>query len=145
MKVGNEHEPSELAIDPGSPEVCIYCGITNTEDLASSVVDQLVRSHAELRTALRLAGRQILRLQRQDQSLLEKIRDTLKRADNIVKTFGVPQDLQEEQKNVDAYATHLPQVVSFFPALQTKSEQPVSKHAPKRNRLYRPRLLRVVK
>jgi hypothetical protein len=145
MNVGNDYERSELAIDPGSPEVCAYCGIANTEDLALSVVDQLVRSHAELRTALRLAGRQILRLQRQDQNLLEKIRETLKRADNIVKTFGVPQDLQEEQKNVEAYATHAPQVVSFFPTVQTKSEKPVSKHAAKRNRLYRPRLLRVVK
>jgi hypothetical protein len=52
-----------------------------------SLMDNLFQSHAELCSALRLAGRQLLRVEQPGAESLEKIRTVLKRAANVRKAL----------------------------------------------------------
>lgn len=66
---------------------CPYCGTPEGEKAALPLIDQLLRSHAELCATLRVAGRQILRFEQPSDESLEKVREVLKRAENIRKVL----------------------------------------------------------
>lgn len=71
---------------------CPQCGTTDNGRSASFFIDQLLQSQIELSTALRLAGRQILRYGPKDNGSLEKIQKVLKRADHVRQTIrGTPE------------------------------------------------------
>jgi len=68
-----------------------HCDATeSTSFLDSPLAESLLRSHVELCTALRLAGRQILRLHG-DQESLDKIRQALKKAEGLRKFWRNPE------------------------------------------------------
>jgi hypothetical protein len=69
----------------GLPQ-CPYCGGTPAEILTSAAIDELYRSHAELCAAIRLVGRQTVRLRKQEEDSLNLIRGILERAENIRKS-----------------------------------------------------------
>lgn len=64
--------------------------IESTSPVDSSIMESLMRSHAELCTALRLAGRQIMRLHG-DQEALNKIRHALNKAEMLRKVWKNPE------------------------------------------------------
>lgn len=76
------------------PEVAPDSAFSNETEsintLDSSLAESLVRSHAELCAVLRLAGRQILRLDG-DRESLEKIRQTLKKAEALRRLWRSPE------------------------------------------------------
>lgn len=70
-------------------------GMTANGQSASFLLDQLLQSHTELSSALRLAGRQILRYAPNDDGALERIRKVLKRADHLRLAISGPAELQD--------------------------------------------------
>lgn len=74
---------------------CPHCGTADHGQPAPFFIDQLLQSHTELSTALRLAGRKILRYEAEDDGSLEKIRKVLKRADHIRQ--GIREPAEPEQ------------------------------------------------
>jgi hypothetical protein len=92
-----------------------------------------------LSAALRWTGRQMLRFEHHDHDALEKIRETLRRAENIRRTLSTsadsPQDLkQTEESRVNAQA-----VVSQC------SDQEAFKSTQRKTGLSRAHPLRVIK
>jgi hypothetical protein len=83
-------------------------GLPKDEKVILSLMDRLFQSHAELCTALRLAGRQLLRVEEQGAEPLEKIRKVLKRADHVRKALirlnEWPETLEHMHKSVVASA-----------------------------------------
>jgi len=124
---------------------CPCCGITETEKLGLPLMDQLLRSHAELRAALRLAGRLVLRFERQDHQSLEQIRGTLKRAENISKSLSIPDDPLEERTNMDKFFTAAATQAPGNPGDGASGDSPVHTIIRKKNRLTRPHSLRIIK
>ena len=119
---------------------CVHCGTTRLESLdLSSLIDQLVRSHAELSAALRWTGRQMLRFEHRDHHSLEKLRGTLRRAANIRRTLNIsaasPRDLQQTE---DSPANAQP-VISQY------SDQRTLKSVQRKNRLSRSSSFGVIK
>jgi hypothetical protein len=129
-------QPAEAATQ------CPLCGLANSEK-SLSLMDQLFRSHVELCAGLRLAGRQILRFENQDDQSLRKIRGVLKRADNIRKALIGPNDLPEALNNTYELGVEPTTPVSEFSSHQ--NDGPVRKSGQKRSRLIRPNSLRIVR
>ncbi len=79
------------------------------EKLILSLMDRLFQSHAELCVVLRLAGRQLLRVEKQGDESLDKIRKVLKRADHVRKALiGLnewPETLETMHQSVVASAS----------------------------------------
>jgi hypothetical protein len=75
------NQPGEAALQYA------FDGLPKDEKMILSLMDRLFQSHAELCTALRLAGRQLLRVEEQGAEPLEKIRKVLKRADHVRKAL----------------------------------------------------------
>lgn len=61
----------------------------DSEELASPALKTLLRSHAELCSALRSAGRQIFRLEG-DVEFLSKLRETIRNAETVRKSWRNP-------------------------------------------------------
>jgi hypothetical protein len=84
-----------------------FDGILNDEKLILSLMDRLFQSHAELCTALRLAGRRLLRVEEQNSESLQKIRKVLKCAENVRKALMLnewTERLENRHKSVVALA-----------------------------------------
>lgn len=114
---------------------CPLCGTSNAEQLASSVLNDLFLSHAELCTALRLVGRQMLQFGKRDDQSLDKMRQVLKRAENIRKTLNIS---NEPLKNADELLHDQTTPVSGSPSA-TPKEGPARKGARRTSRLTRSR------
>jgi hypothetical protein len=114
---------------------CPYCGTPEGEKAALPIIDQLLRSHAELCAALRVAGRQILRFEQPGDESLEKVREVLKRAENIRKVLETRGALPE----IPAEAAS---ELSAEPAM---SDPPMRKPAPNKAHLDRPVSLRLIR
>ena len=83
-------------VEPGEAlPFCPYCGTTDAEKAALSRMDRLLQLHTELCAALRLAGRQMLRFEKQEDESLQRLRKVLKRADNLHKALKGPDQLPE--------------------------------------------------
>lgn len=142
-----ENKPSNLCEESGVLDEkangvshCLHCGTTRLESLdLSPLIDQLVRSHAELSAALRWTGRQMLRFDHHDHHSLEKIRGALRRAANIRRTLSIsansPQDLRQTEE--------LP--ANAQPAVSQYSDQQALKSVQKTKGLSRPNSFRVIK
>ncbi len=111
-------------------------------------MDQLFRSHTELCAALRLAGRQMLRLEQQGDGSLERIRKALKRADNVRKMLEIPDESRaaiKNLKNIDEIVVEAPPSAAECSPDQGIENSPMRKNVQKRTRLTRPNSLRVVR
>jgi hypothetical protein len=98
-------QQSRVVAEPGEARLqCPYCGTVDGEKSALSLLDQLLQSHSELSARLRLAGRQMLRFENQGGGSLEKVREALKRADNIRKTLHHLEGLPRAPKNIHQHA-----------------------------------------
>jgi len=128
---------------------CPYCGTTNIEKSALSGLDGLFRSHAELCTALRSVGRQMLRFEKHDGQSLDNIRKVLKRATNIRRTLRIPEDVLDPPGQLDDLAPALPVAASECSPGEPSSDAPirkdVQKDAQRKHRLTRPHSLRILK
>ena len=124
---------------------CQHCGAASAETPALSLLDQIVRSHAELSTVLRWAGRQILRFEHPDHQALEKMRDTLKRAENIRRTLSVSADFAQDMKRVKHPLAADETAVAPTEVGQATDDEPVQEAMPKRTRLTRPRSLQILR
>jgi hypothetical protein len=138
----NLREEDLVIAQVGEPAPCPCCGITDLEKLGLSLMDQVLRSHAELRKALRLAGRLVLRSERQDHHSLEQIRGALKRAENISKSLNIRDDLPEDHMEKLFLAAPTVAEVTTDRAVNVGL---VKKSVPKRTRLTRPHSLRIIK
>jgi hypothetical protein len=141
------HKQSRMITQQGKPQNhCPYCGLVNQESAAVSLMDQLSRSHFELCASLRLAGRQMLRFEKQDDESLERIRKVLKRADNI---RGVLQRLDESGESPKAMdedeLADASSLASQYTTDQVVNEVAIRKSVQRKNRLTRPRSLRVIR
>lgn len=123
---------------------CPYCGTTNNEKAALSLMDQLLRSHTELCVTLRFAGRQMLQFEQQADGSLETIRKVLKRADNMRKALQNAKELPEAFEPVNAEELVV-EAQSPAPGVEKiVSEAPRRKGVQKRTRLASPRSLRII-
>ncbi len=148
-KPSKRRTPARAVIEPheAAPR-CPYCGTTNSERSALSLMDQLFRSHTELCAALRLAGRQMLRLEQQGDGSLERIRKALKRADNVRKMLEIPDESRaaiKNLKNIDEIVVEAPPSAAECSPDQGIENSPMRKNVQKRTRLTRPNSLRVVR
>ena len=143
-KWSNLREEDLVTAEAGEPTLpCPSCGITDRDKLGLSLMDQVLRSHTELRTALRLAGRLVLRFERQDHQSLEHIRRALKRAENIGKSLSVRDDAEEQNRLEKLFAAaHAPPSV---PADGSSDNGLATEIVRKRPRLTRPHSLRIIK
>jgi hypothetical protein len=145
-KPSKRRKQSQVVTQPGEPlPRCPSCGITDSERSALSLMDQLFRSHVELCAALRSAGRQILRLENQDDQSLRKVRGVLKRADNIRRALIDPNDLPEALNNTYELVVDATTRVDENGIDQAKNDAPIRKSAQRRSRLIRPHSLRIVR
>lgn len=136
------------AVKEGEAQLhCPYCGTANNEKSALSLMDQLFRSHFELCAALRLAGRQMLRSEKSGDGSLEKVREVLKRGDNIhravARSNGLP-DVLRDPDQIELVAEALLSA-SDNGSGQVITEPPARKGVLKKARLKRPHSLRVIK
>jgi hypothetical protein len=142
-----ENKPSNLCEESGvlvekdnRGSHCLHCGTTTFASLdLSPLIDQLVRSHAELSAALRWTGRQMLRFEHHDHHSLEKIRGTLRRAANIRKTLSIPANSPQDLNQTEELPVNPQPLVSQY------SEQQALKSVQRKNRLSRPNAFRVIK
>jgi hypothetical protein len=141
-----ENKPSNLYQESGvlaekdnQASNCVHCGTTNLENPDLSLIDQLVRSHAELSAALRWTGRQMLRFEHHDHDALEKIRETLRRAENIRRTLSTSADSPPDLKPTEESRVNPQAVVSQC------SDQRNFKSTQRKTRLSRAHSLRVIK
>jgi len=133
-----------VATQPGEGlSHCPFCGTINLEKSALSLTDQLFRSHAELCTALRLAGRLLLAFEKQDHQSLQKIREVLKRADNIRKSLGIADEMPEAPRNTYEFVADPP--TPEYDDDQAMQDGPIRKRTQRRTRLTRPYPLRILK
>ena len=141
-----ENKPSNLCEESGvlvekdsQASHCVHCGTTKLDNLDLSLIDQLVRSHAELSAALRWTGRQMLRFEHHDHHSLEKIRGTLRRAENIRRTLNIsadsPQDLQQTEESP----------ANAQPVISQYSDQRALQSVQRKNRLSRSNSFGVIK
>ena len=114
---------------------CPLCGASNAEQLASLVLDDLFLSHAELCTALRLVGRRMLQFEKRDDPSLDKMREVLKRAENIRKMLNMSND---PLRTVDELMRDQPTSVSGSPSA-TPNEGSPRKSVARTSRLTRSR------
>jgi hypothetical protein len=89
--VAQPHEAQSREAPSGCPQ-----GGTNNGESALLLMDQLFRSHAELFSTLRFAGRELLQFEKQGSESLERIRQVLRRADHI------RQMIQSRDENTEA-------------------------------------------
>jgi hypothetical protein len=116
-----------------------YRRISNLENIVIPLWGEFIRSHVELRNVLRWAGRRMLRFENEDPHALEKIRETLKRADNITKMLTNSTEVPDKMKNLLTSA--VPAIERVRMAPQAAESNPAQKKAP----LVRPRSLNVLK
>jgi hypothetical protein len=123
---------------------CPYCGTMNSEKTVLSLMDQLLRSHAELSSTLRLAGRQMLQFEKRGDESLERIRKVLRRADNVRKLLPGTDELPEALKNAEA--DHLV-MAAPGPAAEYSPDQIANQARKNQNkaRLTRPRSSRIIR
>lgn len=130
---------------------CPYCLTSNSDKPALSLVDELCRSQTELCATLRLAGRQLLQFEKQGDGLLDKVREVLKRAENIQKTMRSESDLSEALSVAAVFGsglaveTSMPASESEYSPDQATSEDMLPKTGRRRSRLQRPHALRIIK
>jgi hypothetical protein len=145
-KPSKRRKQSRVVTRPDEPlPRCPSCGITTSERSALSLMDQLFRSHVELCAALRSAGRQILRLENQDDQSLRKIRGVLKRADNIRRVLIGPNDFPETASNTYELVVDATTPVDENSLDQAQNDAPIRKGVQRRSRLIRPHSLRIVR
>lgn len=133
---------------PEAAPRCPYCGITNSEKSALSLMDQLFLSHTELCAALRLAGRQMLRFETERDGSLERIRRVLKRADNVRKGLEIPGELREAARNlrnIDELTVEAPASALEYSPAQDAADSQIRKSVQRRTRRTRANLPLVVK
>lgn len=97
----HQHAESGVPVEKYDASHCAQCGTTNIEKVTLSLMDQLIRSHAELSAALRWAGRQMLRFERHDHHSLERVRGPLRRAENVRRTLSIPNELPEDPSDIN--------------------------------------------
>ncbi len=119
------------------PSPCPLCGTTDTERSAISSLDTLLQSHLELCAVLRLVGRQLLRYEHEHNHPFDKLRTALRRAENIQHALKLLETHPKALKRFDSSDSS-----GYEPVT---NEVPVRKKAQRRNRLRRPRSLRVVR
>ena len=119
---------------------CPYCGTPEGEKAALPLIDQLLRSHAELCATLRLAGRQILRFEQPGDESLEKVREVLKRAENIRKVLETRGALPEITADLASELITEPAMTD--PAM---TDPAMGKPAPTKTHLNRPVSLRLIR
>lgn len=126
---------------------CPYCGTGISEKSALSLLDQLLRSHAELCVTLRSAGRQMLQHEKQSDGSLERIRHALKRAENIRKALPSREgdELPVAPKDADDLVGDALRLASDLNPDQALTGGTIRKNAPQRAHLNRPRSLRVIR
>jgi hypothetical protein len=122
---------------------CPYCGTTHREKFALSLMDQVYQSHAELSTALRLAGRQMLRFELQGHESLERIRNVLRRADNIREALESSDEPSLAGKNQFEMKVNAPTLVSEYGNDQVLSSGPIRKSPQRRKVPIGPQLQRI--
>ncbi len=122
---------------------CPYCGTTRSEKFALSLMDQLFQSHAELSTALRLAGRQMLRFELQGHESLERIRKVLRRADNIREALESSDEPMLAGKHEFELKVNAPTLVSEYGSEQILSSGPIRKSPQRRKHPVGPQLQRI--
>ena len=141
-RTSRRSNPRLINKDEDGVSRCPYCGTTQDERSTLSILENLVQSQAELCLVLRLAGRQLLPFAKQDDQTLERIRKALKRAENIRKTVGSPEEPQRDADELSA-ATETP-ASGYIPDLPL-DDAPIRKSAQKKSRLTRPYSLAVLK
>lgn len=109
-KSSKRRKQERTTIQPGETALPnLFDGMPQDDKSILSLMDNLFQSHAELCTALRLAGRQLLRVEQPGAESLEKIRTVLKRAANVRKAFiGLtegPEALDNMHKSAAASAS----------------------------------------
>lgn len=128
---------------------CPHCLTLDSEQSALSLVDTLYRSQTELCATLRLVGRQLLQFEEQDDGLLDKVRDVLKRAENIQQTVRSESVLSDALIEPALYGSGLeaetPIRVSAYSPAQVSGEGMMPKPGQRRSRLQRPHALRIIK
>jgi hypothetical protein len=132
---------------PRDPQpACPHCGVTNGQITTSALGDQLLQSHAELCAHLRFIGRQMLRFERQTDGSLDRVRQALRRAENIRKALesSVVAPVMTNV-NPDELLLTAPAPGSEISANQSGPEPSFRKTSPKRARLNKPRSLRLIK
>jgi hypothetical protein len=117
-----------VAQPPAESHLCPFCGIANREKSALSLMERFFQSHAELCVALRSAGRQLLRFEKQADQSLERIRRVLKRADTIRKALRIPNELPETLKSMDELSVVAPAPVSEYRAHAQRKTRPSRPH-----------------
>ena len=133
---------------PDASSRCPYCGITKSEKSALYLMDRLVRSHTELCAALRLAGRQMLRFETQNDGSLERIRKVLKHADNMSKVLEMPEEAwgaARNLRNIDEFTVEAPTSAAESSPKQGTEDNPIRKSVQRRPRRTRLNLPLVVK
>jgi hypothetical protein len=87
-KSSKRRKQGRTTIQPGETALPnLFDGMPHDDKSILSLMDNLFQSHAELCSALRLAGRQLLRVEQPGAESLEKIRTVLKRAANVRKAL----------------------------------------------------------
>jgi hypothetical protein len=87
-KSSKRRKQARTTIQPGETALpSLFDGMPYDDKSILSLMDNLFQSHAELCSALRLAGRQLLRVEQPGAESLEKIRTVLKRAANVRKAL----------------------------------------------------------
>jgi hypothetical protein len=89
MSKKNIKRKKEKITDDEALNCCPACGLTMSS--TSQVgLNSLILSHAELIRALRLAGRWMVQVECPDRQVLEKMRQTLKEAEDMACMQGLP-------------------------------------------------------
>lgn len=107
-----------------------------------TLMDRLFHSHTELCSVLRLAGRQLLRAENQNDESLEKIRNVLKRADNVREALTSVNEWPETLENIHKVVVAS---ASEYNRGQVSKEDPVPKSVQKGNRLRGTQSSRVIR
>lgn len=144
-KPSNGHKKERSVSAPREDPIhCPVCGITNRERLGLDYLDQLLQSHDELRTILRLAGRQISQSETGSDQSLDRIRRTLKRASNIRQGLTMTEYALEPIEQVHDQGPESPTLDSPYSDDLPMTDSPLGNNVRRRRRLARPRALRVL-
>jgi hypothetical protein len=133
-KSSSRHRQAQAVAQPReaqsreAPSGCPQGG-TKSGESALLLMDQLFRSHAELFSTLRFAGRELLQFEKQGSESLERIRHVLRRADHVRQMI---QSREENPEMLDA-AAPVP------PAAEQSASAPLNADTTRKKSVSRPR------
>ena len=143
-----KRKPGLARTKPGEVRLlCHCCGTLKSDQSILTLIDDLLRSHAELCTTLRTAGRQMLRLEVSSDVPLEKVREVLKRGDHIRRALARSDRLKEgrESTGLSKLVEETPESASDNNSVREITGSPKRNRTVKSSRVKRRRSPRVLK